>query len=359
MKLLVLAQIPPPIHGQSVMVELLVRELPGPGIDVLHVPLSLSRNQGDIGRWRAGKIFTAISAGFAARKLARQHPGAILYYVPAPGKAGAFWRDVLLMALVRPVTRKTVYHWHATGLTAWLQASAGPLARFAARRWLRSPDLSIVLSPALRADADHLGSQTVAVIPNAVPQPARPSEPSPSPTKSVLFLGQCSASKGLFATLEAVRSLRSTGVDCTLTVAGAFADEEEHREFARLCAANPDAVSYRGEVAGAVKEQLLQESSCLCFPTVYPHEGMPLVILEALAHGLPVVATRWRSIPDLVPPAAGILVEPADAASLSTALGAMLENPPARSAVRQTFTDRFSIGSHLAALRQALLSLGR
>jgi glycosyltransferase involved in cell wall biosynthesis len=358
MKLLVLAQIPPPVHGQSVMVGLLVRELPGPGIEVLHVPLSLSRSHGDIGRWRAGKIFTTLSAALAARKLARKHPGAVLYYVPAPGKSGAFWRDVIVMALVRPVTRKTVYHWHATGLTAWLHSSAGPLARLAARRWLSSPDLSIVLSPALRADADNLGSKTVAVIPNAVPRPARVSELSPAPKKSVLFLGQCSASKGLFKTVEAVLALRASGISCSLTVAGAFTDEVEQRKFARLCAANPDAITYRGEVSGEVKEQLLNDSTCLCFPSVYPHEGMPLVILEALAHGLPVVATRWRAIPDIVPAAAGVLVEPGDATGLSQALGAMLENTPHRAAVRQTFTDRFSIEVHLAAMRAVFVSLG-
>src|SRR5687768_11416855 len=56
MKLLVLAQTPPPLHGQSVMVQALVDGLPKLGIPLHHVNLRLSQDTGDVGRWRVSKI---------------------------------------------------------------------------------------------------------------------------------------------------------------------------------------------------------------------------------------------------------------------------------------------------------------
>ena len=62
MKLLVLAQVPPPVHGQSLMVWTLVAGLPAHGIGLEHVNLRLSRDSADIGGWRPGKIPAVLDA---------------------------------------------------------------------------------------------------------------------------------------------------------------------------------------------------------------------------------------------------------------------------------------------------------
>ena len=60
-------------------------------------------------------------------------------------------------------------------------------------------------------------------------------------------------------------------------------------------------VTYAGFVFGPAKQRILTESDCFCFPTYYYAESFGLVLVEAMAFGLPVITTRWRSIPELLP----------------------------------------------------------
>ena len=101
MKLLVLAQTPPPLHGQSLMVRTLVEALPAHGVAVHHVNLRLSRDAADIGRWRPAKLWATLAGAFQAIAARFRHGCDTLYYVPAPGKRGALYRDWLVMLLCR------------------------------------------------------------------------------------------------------------------------------------------------------------------------------------------------------------------------------------------------------------------
>jgi glycosyltransferase involved in cell wall biosynthesis len=93
---------------------------------------------------------------------------------------------------------------------------------------------------------------------------------------------------------------------------------------ARILARRPPALVPHVHLPGAVSEELLH--ALYARADVFVHaprfEGSSLVTLEAMAHGLPVVATRVGGIPDKVLPAAGWLVPPGDVAALADALAA-------------------------------------
>ncbi len=360
MKLLVLAQTPPPLHGQSVMVQTLVEGLPSHGIEVYHVNLSLSRAAADIGRWRLGKLATVVDACLHTI-VARFTQGCdTLYYVPAPGKRGALYRDWVIMLLCRPFFKKLVLHWHAAGLSGWLATQANYLERRCTHWLLGHADLALVLSENLRADAEALSPKNIAVVPNGIPDPA-PGERSARSGNPflVLFIGLCSEEKGLFATAEAVlaanRAMQGPIAEpkFTLIAAGAFPDSATSARFHALCAQHADCLGYAGLVHGAEKARWLRTSHCLCLPTYYRPEGQPLVLLEALAYDLPIIATRWGAIPDMLPPAA-ILVEPGDAHELTQALIKLRKAPPASGILRRHFLAYYTEKKHLAALAAAL-----
>ncbi len=362
MKLLVLAQTPPPLHGQSLMVQTLVEGLPAHGIPVHHVNLALSRDAADIGRWRPGKFLALLRACARTVSARSRHDCDTLYYVPAPGKRGALWRDLVVMLLCRPFFKRLVLHWHAAGLDQWLATKATSLELGFARLLLGRAAVSIVLSSSLQTDALALNPRKIAVVANGIADPdgeplAR--EATAGTPFQVLFLGLCSEEKGLFAAADAVlaanRAARAPKAEprFTLVAAGPLADFATGSRYEELCREYPATFRYAGQVRGAEKTNLFRQSHCLCLPTRYPAEGQPLVLLEAMAHDLPVVATRWAAIPDTVPPEA-VLVEPGDTEALTATLVQLRKSPPPAGVFRRHYLARFTIEHHLTALAAAL-----
>jgi glycosyltransferase involved in cell wall biosynthesis len=363
MKLLVFAHPPPPVHGQSLMVATLLDGLRGaPGFEVFHVNPRVSRDAADIGRVRPGKLLALLAACARALALRARHGPMVFYYVPAPGRRSALYRDWLVMLLCRPLFPKLVLHWHATGLAAWLENDATALERILTHALLGRAALALALAESLRADADGLRARRVAIVPNGLAAPAAPAPPPAAGPCRVLFLGLCSEQKGLFnAATAVIEANRRAGAPAAqpafvLTAAGAFADDAAAARFGELARAHPLALNYAGVVAGAAKARLFAECHLVCLPSRYAAEGQPLVLLEALAHDRPILATRWRGIPDIVTPEVGALVAPGDDAALADALLALRAQPPAAGVCRARFLARYTVEQHLAALADALLA---
>ena len=82
-----------------------------------------------------------------------------------------------------------------------------------------------------------------------------------------------------------------------------------------------------GPVTGSEKKELFEQADVFVFPTYYPPEGHPWVIIEAMAAKLPVVSTRHAAIPESVfHRRNGILVEKQDPDSIATALIELAKN---------------------------------
>jgi glycosyltransferase involved in cell wall biosynthesis len=82
-------------------------------------------------------------------------------------------------------------------------------------------------------------------------------------------------------------------------------------------------VSFEGSVSEP--ERLLAGADLFVLSSV--SEGLPMVILEAMAAGLPVVSTRVGGVPEVLPPEAGWLCEPGLAESLASAILAAVNEP--------------------------------
>ena len=112
----------------------------------------------------------------------------------------------------------------------------------------------------------------------------------------------------------------STNYLHTLTEALRRRGIDPRRQFPKLKAAFIAAEGYPVEWAEQIED----------FWGATLHEGYGMVLAEAVAHGLPLVATRAGAIPETVPADAGLLVPPGDPAALAHALGRLLDDLPAR-----------------------------
>ena len=136
----------------------------------------------------------------------------------------------------------------------------------------------------------------------------------------VLFVGRLERVKDLETMLEAVYLAAGPHRRFMLRLVGSGDAEYTALLRARVQELGlTRSVEFAGPVAhGAGLYRQYQQAHLLALSS--RSEGIPKVVIEAMAHGLPVVATRVGGLPSVLPPDAGILVPPADPAALSTAL---------------------------------------
>src|SRR5258708_33628304 len=170
MKLLVFAHTPPPHHGQSYMVQLMLQGFGGDqrrartversaksfNIECFHVNARLSKKLEDIGDLRIGKFFLLLGYCFQAVWCRLRYGVTNFYYIPAPGKRSALYRDWLVMAICRRFFKRFILHWHAAGLAKWLETSVQIRTRALTYQLMKRAHLDIVLSRCNRADAEKL-----------------------------------------------------------------------------------------------------------------------------------------------------------------------------------------------------------
>ncbi len=367
----------------------------GKAVDVFQVDARLSDSIDSIGQAGFKKVVLLIKYCLQAIACRLRHGVRNFYYVPAPGLRAAIYRDWIVMALCRPFFPFVIYHWHAVGLGDWIETQARPWERWISGWLLGRPELSIVLGEFNRRDARQLGSKQLAVVPNGIPDPcpgfdeslrairisraaarqlllgkgSAASAGSGKPASEAcefraVFIGLCHRPKGLFDAVEAIalanRRLQSSPLRITLSVAGGFWADAERVEFESrirqpdLMRDGTPLVVYKGFVSGESKQRLFRESDCLCFPTYYPAESFGLVVAEAMAWGLSVVTTRWRTVPELLPAGYAGLVDIQSPEQLSEALLAMAGSDyDARLRARflERFTERRFVGAVEAVLR--------
>lgn len=386
-QLLVFAHVPPPVHGQSLMVQLMLDGLPGflSEVRVHHIDARLSRDMDDVGKGRLSKVFLALNYGFSAIKASLSNGIDSLYYIPAPAKRAAIFRDCLLLSLMRPFFKKIILHWHAVGLGDWIEKAeysnslVDRLLAFWHQRLLRTHHMSIVLTEWNRSGPKVYQPKTTTLVYNGL------EDPCPKFDKSILrlrddrqkairettfngsiivgFIGHCTAQKGIFDLLDAIalyNSERSQDAPLmTLIVAGEFMNSKERSQFAdriqsqEFLDSGSCVVEHIGFVSGNKKEAFWARCDLLAFPTTYIAESFGLVAIEAMAHGITPVTSDWRMLPEIMGQCGLPVTAAGDAHSLAEGLRDAIGRDSPKE-LRQAYLKHFSREAHLTSLTAAL-----
>jgi glycogen(starch) synthase len=227
-------------------------------------------------------------------------------------------------------------HWLASGLVvplAWRPVvltlhGSGSAGRFEdlqlmsrrprlARMLLRRARVVIAVSEQLAEAARRAGARDVRWIPNGVDIPAEIGAEADPP--EILFVGRLAQEKGIHELAEAARGLN-------LVVAG----------DGPLRPLLPEALGF---VPHAEVERLLARAAVVVLPS--HREGLPMALLEAMAHGRAVVATPVGGIPSLIEDGrTGLLVSPGDPGALRAAIDRLLADPELRRRLGEAARER-------------------
>ena len=239
-----------------------------------------------------------------------------------------FWREVVLVAVARAFGRRVVYQIHGGTLD---RLTAPPLMRAIARAAYGAPDALVVLARAEQEQFARLGGvKRLVVVPNAIDVAALQTPGGrmhSGQVRRLAYLGRLVDGKGLFELLEAVATLRAEPAFGSLELRIAGSGDARERLAAEIARRGlGDAVTLVGSVQGEAKAKFLQESDVFLLPS--ESEGMPYSVLEAMAAGTPVVASRVGGIPDVVTDGEhGRLVPPRDPGAIAAALRELAASP--------------------------------
>lgn len=158
--------------------------------------------------------------------------------------------------------------------------------------------------------------------------------PPPDVEPYLLFVGRFVEKKGIEHLLDAMHGLAAAGVRVDLRLIG---DGPLGDELRQAAAALPQ-VQFMGWQAQAEVARWMRGAVAVCVPSVEAAagdaEGLPNVVLEAMAAGTPVVGSRSAGIGEaVVDGVTGLLVPPADPAALAGALGRLVREPALRRAM--------------------------
>lgn len=270
---------------------------------------------------------------------------------------GSVLRKGIIVALATLFRVPVILHLHAGRFPEQMERS-GPLTRRAIAGVIGMCDEIIVLGDYWRrfVIATFPAARRVTVLPNAVPGPAAlPDRPAAGPVR-ILFLGRLIPLKGVNLLLDALATPACRNRDWRLTIAG-DGDRETYRAQAeRLGLA--DRVHFTGWLSPADCRKHLLQADLLVQPSLF--EGLPMAVLEAMAYGLAIIATRVGSVHEAVEDErSGLLVEPGKAAPLAGALDRVLGDATLRHALAAAAHRRFAEQYDIAVYRDRLLEIYR
>ena len=232
---------------------------------------------------------------------------------------GSFTRTSYLHRLCRKYGVKDIIHLHGSEFEKWYNASPERKKR-QIRALLHECGAIIVLGESWKHVVTSIEpSANVVVISNGVKIPDSCVRWDPERCQ-LLYLGVLIPRKGIGDLLGAVKRLKEKGALAgrRFVIAGSGEEEELLKAKAKELGLTED-VFFAGWVDGERKEELIMDSQVLLSPSY--NEGLPVSILEAAAHGMPIVATDVGDISSVVRDGEnGVLIEPGQVEELAAGI---------------------------------------
>jgi glycosyltransferase involved in cell wall biosynthesis len=238
-----------------------------------------------------------------------------------------YWRDCIYIFLGKVLRCKIVCHIHGGGF-GHFASQMNYFKRVIFKFTLESSDSLIVLTDYWKQSLSYYApNASWKIVENGVPLPKKNLFFNKKPT-IFLFIGDLSQQKGVRDLIKAAAAAAIDGFDGIICIAGHEASPGQLESLHELTKEEgiQHQIKFLGVVLGEEKKKLLSGATCLVLPSYV--EGLPMVLLEAMSYGIPVISTMVGGIPELVKHnREGFLIEPGNINSLAKYL-LLIQNDP-------------------------------
>lgn len=328
-RVLFIAPLPPPMHGQALASQVILDELKKCH-DVDVVDMAKERPKGFVDRLQ--RCFATV--GFLWQVFRFRKKADVIYLTVSESVLGNI-KDLAIYLICLRQLNKTYIHLHGGAGMAHIMKGRNFLWAALNRFFIKRMKGVIVLGETHEVlFTECISREKIHLVPNFAEdylfiERQAISKKGPHDGKiNLLFLSNLIKGKGHEELIEAYLALdeerRSRVV---LNIAGGFKSEASKSQFFARTDSHPGIV-YHGIVKGEEKKRLFNESHVFCLPTYYPYEGQPISILEAYASGCAVLTTDHSGIRDVFADRVnGFEVSKKSPASIKAALEHIVDHP--------------------------------
>lgn len=364
-RILVVGQTPPPYGGQALMINYLVNGI-FTKIQIYHIRMSYSSSFKSIGRFKLGKLFHLFKITIQTIWYKYKYNINVLYYPPAGPNIIPVIRDICFLFVTRLFFKKIIFHFRAAGVSEFLE-SHSKLIRSVAKIAYGNPEGAIQLSSLNPSDGDYLGANNTYVIPNGLEDAAisyLPIKRENPHFPKILYIGILQETKGIMVLLIAAKILKINKLNFQIAFMGEFSSKTFEKEVMLFVEQNnmKEIIKFIGVKIGRNKYKELVDADIFCFPSYFESESFGNVLLEAMMFELPIVATQWRGIPDIVVDnESGFLVAIKKPTELADKLEMLITNYELRQKMgkrgRELFSKYFTLEKHLSRMEDTLFEI--
>ena len=355
-KILFIVPLPPPVHGSTVMCQYIKdSKLINGELDCDYVNLSASRSTTEVHKFQLVKIWRVISIWFnvLGKLLANRYD---LCYV-ALAFHGSLLKDAPVALLCKLFRRKVVIHLHGKGASEdakrgfyhWLLKKTFKNTKVILLSWLLYPDVE-----------EFVKKENVMICPNGIPPVQGVPQKKENIIPRLLFLSNLIESKGVIVLLDALKILKDKGYSFICDFVGGETAEIDAARFQKEVEERGlnELAIYSGRKYGEEKENSFAQSDIFVFPTYYENECFPLVILEAMQFGLPVVTTNEGAIRDIIKNGEnGYISERKNPSLLADCLEQLIENPETITQIGKNNEEKFYQNYRINAYENTLCGI--
>lgn len=361
-KIIVVGQTPPPYGGQALMIEYMLQHTYS-NIELLHVRMCFSKEMNQRGKISFYKITHLLSIILRIYKLKIKDNPNVLYYPPSNSPKVSIYRDVIILLFTRFLFKKTIFHFHAAGISEELPF-LNPLLRKISYLCFSRPDFAITSSRYNPKDAEFLKAKNILILPLGIPDVAGNFlKKYNEKVLSILFVGLLNSTKGEEYILEAISILKNKGKNVLFQFAGKFENEKYKSYFfdkAKKLGVTEN-INYLGIITGNNKHEIFKASDIFCFPSFFVSESFGIVLLEAMQYQMPIIGSKWRGIQSIISENEnGFLIDIKNSNQIANAIEFFIDNNEKLrifgAESRRLFEEKFTLEKYLTKLEDVFIT---